>query len=107
MRPGQEQVEAVFSALSSSTRRDILQDLASQGPATPSELGSRHAVTRQAISKHLDVLEQAGLVESTRAGRQVHYRVVPQPLEGAVSWIAEVGARWDDRLERLKNVLSD
>lgn len=107
MKRDHEDIDAVFSALSSVTRREILQDLAAQGPATPSQLGSRHGVTRQAVSKHLDVLQQAGLVDSTRSGREVRYQVSPRPLEGAVSWIADVGARWDDRLDRLRNTMSE
>ncbi len=100
-------VDAVFSALSSTTRREIFEDLARTGPATPSELESRHSVTRQAVSKHLHVLERAGLVDASRSGRQVRYRATPRPLEEAVSWMADVGAKWDDRLERLKETLRD
>jgi ArsR family transcriptional regulator, cadmium/lead-responsive transcriptional repressor len=98
-------VEAVFAALSSSTRREILEDLATQGPQTASQLQARHPVSRQAISKHLGALAGAGLVESTRDGREVRYRVTPEPLAGAVSWIADIGAEWDRRLERLRRSL--
>lgn len=107
MTTDDERVDALFSALSSTTRREILADLSRSGPATPSELGSRHGVTRQAVSKHLDVLEEAGLVDRRRVGREVRYEATPAPLEGAVGWIAEVGARWDDRLQRLEDELSD
>ncbi len=97
-----DQVDAVFSALSSATRREIFEDLTRSGSASPSELESRHRVSRQAISKHLDVLRQAGLVDRTRAGREVRYQATPRPLEGAVAWMAEVGSAWDDRLARLR-----
>lgn len=107
MTPGRDRVDAVFSALSSTTRREIFEDLARAGPATPSELESRHGVTRQAVSKHLDVLEKAGLVGSNRTGREVRYQATPRPLEGAVNWMADVGASWDDRLQRLKDALSE
>lgn len=102
----EEGVDAVFAALSSSTRREILEDLTQSGPATPSELGSRHGVSRQAISKHLGTLADAGLVRSARHGREVRYRATPEPLVGVVDWMTEVGASWDDRLERLTEALS-
>lgn len=98
-------VDAVFAALSNTTRRAILGDLSETGPATASELETRHPVSRQAISKHLDTLARAGLVTSARHGREVRYRATPEPLGTAVSWIAEVGGRWDERLARLERII--
>ena len=58
-------------------------------------------ISRQAVSKHLSSLLEAGLLERERAGRDVRYRVTPEPLSEAVSWMAEVGGQWDERLARL------
>lgn len=105
MNADHDPVHAVFAALSSPTRRDLLEDLARAGPATPSELETRHPVTRQAISKHLAALTAAGLVEPSRHGREVRYELTPAPMEEAASWLAAVGARWDERLQRLRRSL--
>ena len=64
-------------------------------------------ISRQAVTKHLSSLSEAGLLERERAGRDVRYRVTPAPLSSAVSWMAEVGGQWDDRLARLAGALSD
>jgi DNA-binding transcriptional ArsR family regulator len=100
-----DQVDAVFSALADPSRRFVLETLASQGTATPTELAATLPVTRQAVAKHLSALRDAGLVEATRAGRETHYALTPAPLESAVAWIEEVGAAWDARLEALKRLL--
>jgi DNA-binding transcriptional ArsR family regulator len=70
-------------------------------PATATELAGGLPITRQAVVKHLAALADAGLLERERAGREVRYRVTPAPLSDAVSWIAEVGGQWDERLARL------
>ena len=59
-------------------------------------------ISRQAVVKHLGALTDAGLLERERAGREVRYRVTPAPLSDAVSWMAHVGAQWDDRLAALE-----
>ncbi len=63
-------------------------------------------MTRQAVSKHLSALSDAGLVRSARAGRETRYRLTPEPLGEAVSWIESVGDRWDERLAALARHLS-
>lgn len=99
-------VDAVFGALSDPTRREVLRRLA-DGPANPTELAGELPVSRQAVSKHLEVLRQAGLVAYARAGREHRYRLTPEPLEDAASWMAEVGDRWDRRLQALRKQLED
>lgn len=94
-------VDAVFMALSDPTRREVLRRLA-DGPANPTELAGELPVSRQAVSKHLDVLRQAGLVASARDGRERRYRLTPAPMADAASWMADVGARWDARLDKLR-----
>jgi DNA-binding transcriptional ArsR family regulator len=62
-------------------------------------------VTRQAVAKHLTALRAAGLVEPSRQGRETRYRLTPEPLAEAMTWMAEVGAQWDGRLEALRRYL--
>jgi DNA-binding transcriptional ArsR family regulator len=94
-------IDAVFMALSDPTRRVVLRRLA-DGPASPTELAGGLPVSRQAVSKHLDVLREAGLVEGARAGRQHRYRLTPEPMDEAAEWMADVGSRWDRRLADLR-----
>jgi DNA-binding transcriptional ArsR family regulator len=91
----------VFGALSDPTRRALLETIARRPAATATELASELPITRQAVLKHLAALAQAGLVDRERSGREVRYRVTPAPLSDAVSWMAEVGGQWDDRLAAL------
>ncbi len=74
--------------------------------ATATELARDLPVTRQAVSKHLSVLSNSGLVESGRSGREVRYRLTLAPLSEAMAWMAGVGAQWDARLARLERQLS-
>ena len=92
--------DAVFGALADPTRRGLLSALADR-PATATELSSALPISRQAVVKHLSALAEAGLVTRERSGREVRYSVTPEPLSGAVSWIAGVGAQWDARLAAL------
>lgn len=91
----------VFGALSDPTRRQLLSTIAER-PATATELAGGLPISRQAVVKHLGALADAGLVERRRAGREVRYRVTPAPLSDAVSWMAHVGAQWDERLAALE-----
>ena len=97
--------ESLWSAVGDPTRRRLLDLLLSEGPATATSLSEHLPVTRQAVAKHLTSLSEAGLLERERAGRDVRYRVTPAPLSEAVSWMADVGGQWDDRLARLKRTL--
>ncbi|MBI4259644.1 MAG: winged helix-turn-helix transcriptional regulator [Actinobacteria bacterium] len=96
---------AVFSALADPTRRRVLRLLAEEGPDTATGLAAELPVSRQAVSKHLAALAEAGLVEAETAGRERRYRVTPRPLGDAVTWMAGLGSEWDDRLEALRAVL--
>ncbi|MGH2820307.1 MAG: ArsR/SmtB family transcription factor [Actinomycetota bacterium] len=93
---------AVFAALSDPTRREIVMSLSESGETSATELAQHLPVTRQAVVKHLAALADAGLVEAQRRGREKLYRLTPRPLEDAVSWMAEVGAQWDERLQALR-----
>ena len=97
--PGLDQV---FTALADPTRREILQSLAAGEELTASALAGRFPMTRQAVAKHLGVLDRAGLVEQERRGRETIYTLAPDPLTDAEGWIRDTGARWDERLARLR-----
>jgi DNA-binding transcriptional ArsR family regulator len=97
-------VSDVFDALGDPTRRHIVESL-SQGEASATQLAADLPVTRQAVSKHLSALREAGLVESRRQGRETLYRVNADPLDAAAAWIVRVGGQWDARLERLRTLV--
>ena len=102
-----EASDAVFAALADPTRRRVLRLLAERGPTSAPLLERELPVTRQAIVKHLVVLSRAGLVTGQRAGQEVRYALVPEPLDAVSAWIAELGSRWDERLARLRQVVLD
>ncbi len=102
--PQTEDPTLVFSALADPMRRRLLAAIAKR-PTTATELAAVLPITRQAVAKHLTSLYDAGLLERERTGRDVRYRVTPAPLSDAVSWLAEVGGQWDDRLAALTRVL--
>ena len=91
----------VFSALADPMRRQLLSTI-SATPATATELASGLPISRQAVSKHLAALSDAGLLERERAGRDIRYRITPEPLSDAMSWMVEVGGEWDKRLASLR-----
>ena len=95
----------VFDALGDPTRRRLLADLSKLGEASCTDLSRGMPISRQAVNKHLNALHDAGLVSTQRQGREVVYRVRPEPLTDAVRWMSQVGAAWDDRLERLSSQL--
>jgi DNA-binding transcriptional ArsR family regulator len=101
-----DRIGAVFAALSDATRRSVLGEVARVESVTATELAESIPVSRQAVVKHLQVLNRAGLVTSARDGREVRYSFTAAPLADAAQWMAEEGANWDDRLERLRKLLA-
>ena len=95
----------VFEALGDPTRREVVRRLAEGGPASATQLAAELPVSRQAVAKHLAALEDAGLVEGEREGRERRFRLTPAPLSEAAVWMADVGAEWDRRLHRLRRRL--
>ena len=93
---------AVFGALADPTRRYVVRCLAEGGPVTATELAERLPITRQAVTKHLAALHDAGLVERAKEGRETRYRLTPDPFTDAMTWMTEVGAGWDRRLVALR-----
>jgi len=100
-RLSEPELGAVFAALADPTRRQVVASLARDRAVTASGLAGELPMTRQAIAKHLAALERAGLVAPRREGRETRYRLTPEPLDDAIAWMTEVGARWDRSLERL------
>jgi len=98
-----DRTDAIFSALADATRREVIRALSQNGPSTATGLAANLPVTRQAVVKHLSALADAGLVTATRRGREKLYQISPRPLTDAVSWMADLGARWDERLAALKD----
>jgi DNA-binding transcriptional ArsR family regulator len=98
-------VTDVFAALADPTRRTVMERLARE-PATATEIASELPVTRQAVAKHLAVLQDAGLVRAQRAGRERRFSPTPAPLGEAISWMAAVGGQWDERLAALERYVS-
>jgi DNA-binding transcriptional ArsR family regulator len=101
----QDSVGPVFAALADPTRRHVIGLLAQTGDVTATQLAGGLPMSRQAVCKHLAVLEDAGLVDAMRSGREVRYRLAPENLDGAMRWMAGVGTRWDERLRSLERHL--
>jgi DNA-binding transcriptional ArsR family regulator len=93
----------VLAALGDETRWRILEVLG-EGEASASALAGVLPVTRQAIAKHLGVLEAAGLVEPVRAGREVRYRVLGAELSATARRLDAIGAAWDRRLAEIRRI---
>lgn len=94
----------LWSAVGDPTRRRMLDLLLASGPGTATSLSEELPVTRQAVAKHLAVLDRAGLVHATTAGRERRYDVDEAQLERAVAQLNAVGSTWDARLRRIKRI---
>ena len=94
-------LDAMFAALADRTRRDIVARL-SEGEATVKELAAPYAMSLQAVSQHIGVLERCGLVSRGRHRQTRPCRLEPQALEAAVSWIEESRRAWVERMDRLE-----
>lgn len=98
--------DLVFGALADSNRRAIVETIAGNGPATPTELSAYLSITRQGASKHLTSLVEAGVLDAERRGREVRYALVEGGLEPGTEWLSQVGDRWDRRLGALREHVS-
>jgi DNA-binding transcriptional ArsR family regulator len=94
----------LWSAVGDPTRRRMLDLLLIEGEGTATTLSQQMPVSRQAVAKHLAVLDRVGLVRPTPAGREKRYRVDDAQLARAVAQLASVGAAWDARLQRIKRI---
>ncbi|TDD65770.1 ArsR family transcriptional regulator [Jiangella aurantiaca] len=96
--------DELWSAVGDPTRRRILDLLLAGGGGTATTLSDRLPVTRQAVAKHLGVLDRVGLVHGTPSGRERRYDVDEAQLARAVAQLTSVGATWDARLDRIKRI---
>jgi len=102
--PSSVNEERLLEAVADGSRRRVLDLILQHGEATPTALAAELPFTRQAVAKHLAVLDRAGLVEGSRHGREVRYSVRPEHMDRAVRAMARVAARWDARLETIKRL---
>lgn len=96
----------IFIALADPSRRAIFESL-TQGEAAVKDLTARFDISQPAVSQHLAVLRDAGLVEGRREGRLVIYRIEPNGLKPLVEWIEYYQAFWMDRVDRLQRLLAE
>jgi DNA-binding transcriptional ArsR family regulator len=96
--------DELWSAIGDPTRRRMLDMLLVDGDGTATSLSQQLPVTRQAVAKHLVVLDRVGLVRATPAGREKRYRVDDDQLARAVAQLSSVGSAWDARLQRIKRI---
>ena len=101
---GVHEPDALWAAVADPTRRRLLDLLLARGEATATSLALELPVSRQAVAKHLAVLDRNGLVDATREGREVRYTVRPERLDEARRRMAEVAAEWETRLASIKRL---
>lgn len=94
----------LWSAIGDPTRRRMLDLLLASSAGTATSLSEELPVTRQAVAKHLGVLDRAGLVHATSAGREKRYRIDEAQFARAVAQLNAVGSSWDARLHRIKQI---
>jgi DNA-binding transcriptional ArsR family regulator len=95
----------VFAALGDKTRLALVTKLCGGEPCSISQLSEESKLTRQAITKHLGVLERAGIVRSAHSGRERLFEFDPEPLEGLREYLNFVSKQWDQTLLRLKSLV--
>lgn len=99
-------LDAVFAALADPTRRAIVAQLA-QGEASVKELSLPRRISGPAVTKHLKVLQKAGLVARSKRAQQRPCRLVPKPLKEATDWMEQYRKLWEERLDRLEDYLME
>ena len=97
----------VFTAIADQTRRALLQRLAAEGEKNVTQLTGPFAMSQPAISKHLRILRETGLIESRKQGRMMLYRIRPQRLLEVYEWVAHFEKYWDDKLDSLGDFLEN
>ena len=95
----------VFAALGDDTRLTLISKLSGGEPRSISQLTEGSRLTRQAITKHLRVLENAGIVCSVRTGRESRFKFDPKPIDATRKYLDLVSQQWDDTLARLKSLV--
>jgi DNA-binding transcriptional ArsR family regulator len=98
--------QRVFAALADPTRRWLIETLSTEGSKTATEFAREMPITRQGVSKHLKILQEANLVATRQEGRERRYSLTPEPLEETASWVAAVTEQWNKRLQALYDYLA-
>lgn len=99
--------DQLWAAITEPTRRRLLDLLLADGPRTATQLAAPLGITRQAVAKHLVVLERAGMAAGRRDGRELHWRIRPEGVDAATRSIAAAAAAWDERLAALRRLAVD
>jgi ArsR family transcriptional regulator, cadmium/lead-responsive transcriptional repressor len=99
-----EEAERLWAAIADPTRQQLIDLILAKGEATATDLARDLPVTRQGISKHLAVLQRAGLVQASRAGREVRFTVRQERLDQATRRMGRILAQWDERLATIKRI---
>lgn len=102
-----EDTQKVFSALADPTRRTIISTLTERGAHTATQLSQNMEITRQGVTKHINILLDAGLIATNKQGREVYYNLTPKPLSQATQWITHIEALWDKRLTALQDLVEN
>ncbi|WP_259780344.1 ArsR/SmtB family transcription factor [Aestuariispira ectoiniformans] len=103
----QDHLAGIFSALGDPTRLGLVASLLKEDEQTLSSLADTSPLTRQGLTRHLQVLEDAGVVESTRVGRERLFRLSPEPFRDMQDYLAQVSQRWDEALLRLQSFVEE
>jgi len=98
------EIDELWSAVADPTRRRVVDVLLDRGEATATTVAGELPVTRQAVAKHLAVLNRVGLVEGRRRGREVRYAIRPRRLDTATRSMTQLAAEWDARLSSIKRI---
>jgi len=98
--------DLLFRSLADPTRRAIFEGLCRHGEQTVGALTVKAGVSQPAVSKHLGILKQAGLVRERHEGRQTHYRAQPKALMPLLDWTSRMAAFWESRFDELENLLN-
>jgi DNA-binding transcriptional ArsR family regulator len=99
-------VDQIFTTLANGVRRDLLRLLA-DGPRTAGALAGEFDLSRPAVSEHLHILEEAGLVVGVKRGRERHYHLNPAPLAELTEWLHPFERYWRDRLSDLAHLMEN
>lgn len=99
--------QQLFLALADPTRRLLIEKLSTEGAKTATDFARDLPLTRQGISKHLNILARANVVQVHRVGRDRRYALVPDSLQPATDWVTAVTEQWDRRLQALGQYLAE
>ena len=102
-----QEAALIFAALGDPTRLALLHRLSDRETRSIAALSADSRLTRQAVTKHLQVLDDAGLVRRQRSGRETRYALQPEPLAAARTYLDEVSAQWDSALVRLRALVEE